>query len=71
MSVAAGQICAQYSREEEGSEDLPSRRCVRENDTGRGSRPADSWVSSLAGDDRVNDAPSPLHTPAKGIRPDL
>ena len=29
------------------------------------------WVSSLAGDDRVNDAPSPLHTPAEGIRPDL
>ena len=30
------------------------------------------WVSSLVGDDRVNDAPfSPLHTPAEGIRPDL
>ena len=30
------------------------------------------WVSSLGGDDRVNDAPfSPLHTPAEGIRPDL
>ena len=30
------------------------------------------WVSSLGGDDRVNDAPfSPLHTPAEGIWPDL
>ena len=30
------------------------------------------WVSSLGSDDRMNDAPFiPLHTPTKGIRPDL
>ena len=33
MSVAAGRIYEQYGREEEGSEDLPSRRCVGENDS--------------------------------------
>ena len=31
MSAAAGRICGQYGREEEGSEDLPSQRCVGEN----------------------------------------
>jgi hypothetical protein len=40
--LAAGQICAQYGREKEGSEDLPSWRCVGENGTGRGSGPAGS-----------------------------
>ena len=42
MSVAAGRICGQYGREEEGSEDLPRQRCVRENGTGRESGPAGS-----------------------------
>ena len=42
MSAAAGRICGQYGREEEGSEDLPSRRCVGENGTGRGSGPSGS-----------------------------
>ena len=39
MSAVAGRICRQYGREEEGSEDLPSRRCVGEKGTGRGSGP--------------------------------
>ena len=43
MSVAAGRICGQYGREEEGSEDLPSRRCVGENGTGKGSGPSGSY----------------------------
>ena len=42
MSAAAGRICGQYDTEEEGSEDLPSRRCVGENGTGRGSGPSGS-----------------------------
>ena len=42
MSAAAGRICRQYGREEEGSEDLPSRRCVGEKGTGRGSGPSGS-----------------------------
>mgnify|MGYP005813127881 CR=1 FL=1 len=30
------------------------------------------WVSTLGGNDRVNNAPfSPLHTPAEGIWPDM
>ena len=49
MLAAAGQICAQYDREEEGSEDLPSRCCVGENGTGRGSGPAGScWFPPSA-----------------------
>ena len=42
LSAAAGRICGQYGREEEGSEDLPSRRYVGENGMGRGSRPSGS-----------------------------
>ena len=42
MLAAVGRICAQYDREEEGSEDLPSLRYVGENGTGRGSGPAGS-----------------------------
>ena len=42
MSTAAGRICAQYDTEEEGSEDLPSRRCVGENGTDRGLGPSGS-----------------------------
>ena len=43
LSAVAGPICAQYGKEEEGSEDLPSWRCVRENGTGRGSGPSGSY----------------------------
>ena len=42
MAAAAGRICGQYGREEEESEDLPSRRYVGENGTGRGSGPSGS-----------------------------
>ena len=42
MSVAAGRICGQYGREEEGSEDLPSQRFLGENGMGGGSGPSGS-----------------------------
>ena len=43
MSATAGRICGQYGREEEGSEDLMSLRCVGENGMGRGSGPFGSY----------------------------
>ena len=62
----------QYHREEEGVKGPPKPVLSRRERHGQRIGPLRQlWVSSLAGDDRVNDAPSPLHTPAEGIRPDL
>ena len=67
------QIWPQYGREEDGVGGPPEPALCRREQHGQRIGPLRQlWVSSLGGDDRVNDAPfSPLHTPAEGIRPDM